>query len=88
MGRTFIPMLWFRQTAELTQELANEAKVVVLITTVVQYTSFGVIGIGSLILCIALYLTLTGRWTNKHKHLIPVDQSDSDVQSSTSQNNS
>lgn len=53
---TFIPMLWFNQRAALTEDLAGMLKMLLVLPNLGTYTSYGVIGIGSLLLLIGLLL--------------------------------
>lgn len=59
---TFMPMLWFRQSALLTPDLANQAKMLLTLPSVFQYTGYGMIGLGVLFLAIAALMHFRKEW--------------------------
>ncbi|CAO1313413.1 unnamed protein product [Diamesa serratosioi] len=54
--RTVMPMFWFRQTAELTEELAGQAKWALLLPDIGMYTAYGFAGIGVVIVALSIFL--------------------------------
>jgi hypothetical protein len=50
---TVMPMLWFRQTAAMTEDLANDVKLPVIINMIMQPFGYTLLGIGVLLLCVA-----------------------------------
>lgn len=60
--RVFVPMLWFENTAELSEDLANEGKLLLVMPSVGQNTGYGLIGIGCLLLVTFSVLTYRKGW--------------------------
>jgi hypothetical protein len=56
-------MIWFRQLADLTEDLANESKVALILPELGVYTAYTLGGIGVLLLCFGAYLTIYNRWS-------------------------
>jgi hypothetical protein len=57
-----VPILWFTQSAELTEDLADLAKLLVKLPTIGLTTFFGLAGIGALLLVSGLMVTLRNGW--------------------------
>jgi hypothetical protein len=60
--RVMVPILWFAQSAELTPELANMAKLMVKLPAIGLGTFFGLAGIGALIIVCGIVITLRNGW--------------------------
>jgi scavenger receptor class B protein 1 len=45
----FAPILWFKQRAELTEELASQAKIAIMLPSLGTYVAYGLLGLGVLI---------------------------------------
>lgn len=58
-----MPAFWFKQSAELTQDLSNLAKLLIIAPSFLQYTGFGFISLGVLIGMIGAYITYRRGWT-------------------------
>lgn len=58
-----MPIFWFRQIAELSEDLSNLGKILLVVPFVIQYTGFGLIGLGMLIGMIGAYVTYRKGWT-------------------------
>ena len=54
---TFVPMLWFSQTATLTVSFVDQAKVLLTVPNIFIYTGCGLIVIATLILLAVVYVT-------------------------------
>ncbi|XP_043269958.1 protein croquemort-like isoform X2 [Venturia canescens] len=61
--RTFVPMLWFSQEADLTSSLASQVKFVLILPLLGQVTLYGIAAIGFLLLAIGtgIYIRRTRR---------------------------
>lgn len=57
-----MPAFWFRQTAQLTEDLSNLAKLLLVAPSLLQYTGFGFIGLSILIGMIGAYVTYRRGW--------------------------
>ncbi|XP_008192356.1 protein croquemort isoform X1 [Tribolium castaneum] len=58
VGREYlIPAMWFKQYAVLSEDLANQAKMLIILPAVGQYTGIGAVALGSLLLSIFGFLT-------------------------------
>lgn len=61
----YVPMLWFRQSAMLTEEYASMAKMLLVLPSVGTYTGYGLLGFGILLLAIVGFITLHRGWKNQ-----------------------
>lgn len=52
---TMMPMFWFRQAAELPEDLAAQAKIAVLLPAVGVWFAYGLAGIGGLLIILSIY---------------------------------
>lgn len=69
--KTFVPMLWFSQTARLTQQLGDKAKVLLTVPAIVSYTGYAVIGIAVLLVFITACVKLKKAWpTTEEERLL------------------
>lgn len=62
VNRTFMPLFWFHQYAELTPSLANLAKVVIVLPDVGSYLSYVITAVGGFILVVWLVVTWNKGW--------------------------
>lgn len=58
----YLPMLWFKQTAELSKTLSDQAKILLVLPSVGNYTGYGVVTIGVVLVFMAIYLTFKNAW--------------------------
>lgn len=65
-----LPVLWFRQTASITEELADDIKLVLLLPDIGVYVAYGIGAIGIVGLAMALYFSIT-RWKLDGVHASP-----------------
>uniref|UniRef100_A0AAG5DB36 Scavenger receptor class B n=1 Tax=Anopheles atroparvus TaxID=41427 RepID=A0AAG5DB36_ANOAO len=56
-----LPVFWFRQTATITEDLADDIKLILLLPDIGVYVAYGVGAIGVIGLVVALYFSVT-RW--------------------------
>ncbi|XP_049547847.1 protein croquemort-like isoform X1 [Anopheles darlingi] len=56
-----LPVLWFRQTAALTDELADDIKIILILPYIGVYVAYGIGAIGIVGLILAIYFSVT-RW--------------------------
>ncbi|XP_015115646.1 protein croquemort isoform X2 [Diachasma alloeum] len=59
--KVFIPMLWFRQEADLSSDLGSQLKFVLILPTLGHVTFFGIAGLGVLLLFIGGVVCIRGR---------------------------
>jgi paraquat-inducible protein B len=57
-----LPILWFTQSAEFTDSLADMAKLLIVLPTIGMATFFGLAGIGVLLLVSGIMITLRNGW--------------------------
>lgn len=70
--KIYVPMLWFRQTAMLTENYASMAKLLLVLPDVGTYTGYGMLSLGVLLFGIALFITLRGGWKKQEsQRLLP-----------------
>lgn len=60
--KLMIPILWFTQSAELTDSLADLAKLLINLPTIGLVTFFGLAGIGALLILSGVAITLRNSW--------------------------
>ncbi|XP_037024619.1 protein croquemort-like [Bradysia coprophila] len=60
-----VPMFWFTQRVELDETLAGRARLAVMLPSVGVYASYGILGLGAILLIVGITLTLTNKW-NSH----------------------
>lgn len=63
--KVLMPAFWFKQYAELTEDLASMAKTILIVPNASTYTGYGLLGLGLLILSIAGYLTARKAWVSE-----------------------
>ncbi|KAL1509743.1 hypothetical protein ABEB36_004434 [Hypothenemus hampei] len=62
VNTTMIPCFWFAQRAEMTEDLASEAKTLLTVRQAVPITGYGLIGLGGLLLIIFGVITYRTGW--------------------------
>lgn len=72
---TMFPMLWFRQTATMTDDLAGQIKLLLKVPDICQYTGYGLIGLGTLLFCVCLALTIRRAWPHSDQQPLLAAQS-------------
>jgi len=60
--RVMVPILWFTQSAELTPDLANMAKLLLKLPSIGLATFFGLAGIGALLIVCGIVITVRNGW--------------------------
>ncbi|XP_071455044.1 protein croquemort-like [Hetaerina americana] len=58
----FMPMLWFSENAAVTEDLADEIKVLLIVPIAGTGIFFGMLGLGAFLLLIFILITLRGNW--------------------------
>lgn len=70
--KIYIPMLWFRQSAMLSENYANMAKMLLVLPSVGVYTGYGMLSFGVLLLGIVIFITLHSGWKKQEgQRLLP-----------------
>lgn len=67
---TFVPMLWFRESVMITPELANEAKLVLILPNIFIYTGSGLIGLSLLLFAVFAFVTFKKGWKGSEGELL------------------
>ena len=62
MPKIMMPALWFTQAADLSVELGNLTKLLVNLPAIGMGTFFGLAGIGALLICSGIVITLRKGW--------------------------
>jgi hypothetical protein len=60
--KVMVPILWFTQSAELSDSLADLAKLLIRLPTIGMVTFFGLAGIGALLIISGIVITLRNGW--------------------------
>jgi len=60
--KVMVPILWFTQSAELTPDLADMAKLLIKLPTIGLATLFGLAGIGALLIVCGIVITVRNGW--------------------------
>ncbi|XP_014485901.1 PREDICTED: protein croquemort-like [Dinoponera quadriceps] len=76
LTRTYIPMLWFTQEANLTANYASMVKVVLILPSLGAVTCFGIAGIGILILFIGIFIFIRNKWRREESQVLLSKQED------------
>lgn len=77
---TFVPMLWFSQTAELTPQYATLVKIIHILPILGHVTFYGIGGIGALFVFIAVFISLRAKWREEeNQNLLPNDRDNNSV---------
>lgn len=61
-----MPMFWFRQTADITEELARSAYWASKASDIGSYVAYAIAGLAVVAMLVGLYLTLAKKWTRIH----------------------
>lgn len=61
-----MPMFWFQQRADITEELAKSAYWAAKAADIGLYVAYGLAGVAVLIMLIGAYLSLAKKWTRTH----------------------
>ncbi|XP_029178350.1 protein croquemort-like [Nylanderia fulva] len=76
--KTYIPMLWFSQEANLTASYANQVKLLLILPTLGTVTCFGIGGIGILIFFIGLFIYVRQKWRGEDNQVL-ISKYDGDI---------
>lgn len=77
---TFVPMLWFSQTAELTSQYGTLVKITHILPLLGHATFYGIGAIGALLVFIAVFVSLRARWREEeNQNLLPNDRDNNSV---------
>ncbi|XP_032665362.1 protein croquemort-like isoform X2 [Odontomachus brunneus] len=76
LTRTYIPMLWFTQEANLTASYASMVKVVLILPSLGVVTCFGIAGIGILIFFIGIFIYIREKWRHEERQVLLSKQED------------
>lgn len=61
-----MPMFWFRQSADITEELAKSARWAVAAEDIGLYVAWSIAGLAVLVMLIGGYLSYTQKWARTH----------------------
>lgn len=70
INKTYIPMLWFTQEANLTASYASQVKLLLILPTLGTVTCFGIAGIGVLIFFIGLFVYIRQKWRGEDNQVL------------------
>ncbi|XP_011639607.1 protein croquemort-like [Pogonomyrmex barbatus] len=76
--KTYIPMLWFTQEANLTDTYANKVQLFLILPSLGTVTFFGIAGIGILIFFIGLFIYIRQKWRGEESQVL-ISKYDGDV---------
>ncbi|XP_051170165.1 protein croquemort-like isoform X2 [Leptopilina boulardi] len=77
---TFVPMLWFSQTAELTSQYATLVKIIHILPLLGHATFYGIGAIGALLVFIAVFVSLRAKWREEeNQNLLSNDRDNNSV---------
>lgn len=68
--KTYIPILWFSQEANLTASYASQVKVILTLPTLGAVTCFGIAGIGILVFFIGLFIFVRQKWRGEESQTL------------------
>lgn len=66
LPKIMMPMFWFRQTADITEDLARSAYWASKASDIGTYVAYGIAAIAALVMMVGTYLTLTRKWQRTH----------------------
>ncbi|XP_022912791.1 protein croquemort-like [Onthophagus taurus] len=78
--KTFMPMVYFTQTALLSKPLAKEAKMLLTLPSVMLYTGGALVGIALLGALAGIYITCNRAWTTREEENRLLDGQQNNVQ--------
>ncbi|XP_072760757.1 protein croquemort isoform X1 [Anoplolepis gracilipes] len=70
INKTYIPMLWFTQEANLTASYANQVKLLLILPTLGTVTCFGLGSIGVLIFFIGVFIYIRQKWRGEDNQVL------------------
>ncbi|KAL6447297.1 hypothetical protein ACFW04_001504 [Cataglyphis niger] len=70
INKTYIPMLWFTQEANLTASYATQVKFLLILSSLGTVTCFGIAGIGVLIFFIGLFAYIRQKWWGEDNQVL------------------
>ncbi|KAK9686067.1 CD36 family [Popillia japonica] len=71
---TFVPMLWFSQTTELTETLGRKTKMLLTVPSILTYSGCGLIGIACLLIFVTVYYAYNKVWiSHEEERLLSED---------------
>lgn len=66
LPKIMMPMFWFRQRADITEDLARSAYWATKAANIGLYMAYGIAAIAVLVMAVGAYLTLTRKWQRTH----------------------
>ncbi|XP_011699089.1 PREDICTED: protein croquemort-like isoform X2 [Wasmannia auropunctata] len=76
--KTYIPILWFSQQANLTASYASQVKLLLTLPSLGTVTFFGIAGIGILLFFIGVFVYVRKRWRGEESQVL-ISKYDGDV---------
>lgn len=61
-----MPMFWFRQAADITEDLAKSAYWASNAPDIGSYVAYAIAGMAVIVMLIGMYLSVTKKWTRTH----------------------
>lgn len=80
--KTYIPMLWFIQEADLTASYASQVKILLILPTLGTVTCFGIAGIGVLIFFIGIFVYIRQKLRSEDNQVL-LSKYDGDIRNRT-----
>lgn len=80
--KTYIPMMWFTQEANLTASYAHTVKIFLILPTLGTVTCFGIAGIGLLIFFIGIFIYIRQKLRGEENQVL-LSKYDNSVRNST-----
>ncbi|KAL0103109.1 hypothetical protein PUN28_017444 [Cardiocondyla obscurior] len=78
LTKTYIPMLWFTQEADLTATYANKVQLLLTLPSLGTVTFFGIAGIGTLIFFLGIFIFVRQKWRGEESEVL-ISKYDSDI---------
>lgn len=63
-----MPMFWFRQAVDISEDLASQAKLAVLLPDIGVWIAYGIAGLAAIVFCVGVFLSVTKKWGNSEEH--------------------
>lgn len=76
--KTYIPLLWFTQEANLTAKYSGNVELLLILPSLGSVTFFGIAGIGVLIFFIGIFIYIRQRWRGEESQVL-ISKYDGDV---------
>ncbi|XP_012221214.1 protein croquemort-like isoform X3 [Linepithema humile] len=70
INKTYIPMMWFAQEANLTASYASTVKIFLVLPTLGTVTCFGIAGIGILVFFIGIFIYIRQKWRGEEGQVL------------------